>query len=87
MLDTTNHDDNDITERLIDGGMRAIADDLALLATTVQERRAIVQAVTVSVLRTLADEIEAADEDDVLWPDADDLRILAGEIEDAAVQP
>lgn len=68
------------TGRLVDGAMRAI--DEAGFAPTVEERRAFATKAVIATLHNLADEIDKADEDDVIWPEGDDLRILAGELED-----
>ncbi|WP_027946572.1 hypothetical protein [Amycolatopsis taiwanensis] len=73
--------EQDITERLVDGGMRAI--DETGFSTTLEERRAYAQAVAVSVLETIAEEIDDADEEGSDWPDGDDLRLLASEIRGA----
>lgn len=73
--------DQDITEKLVDDAMRAI--EGAGFASTIEERRAYAQAVTASVLRTVADEIDQADDEGADWPDGDDLRLLAGEIKPA----
>lgn len=60
----------------------------AILAAAVDEAgvvpcRRFAKAATVAVLRRLAGEIQMAEEDDVLWPDSDDLLILAGELEES----
>jgi hypothetical protein len=46
--------------------------------------RRMAKVATVAVLRELSSEIALAEEDDNdLWPDSDDLLILAGELEDS----
>jgi hypothetical protein len=38
---------------------------------------------TVAILRVLSEQVAEAEEDEVLWPDSDDLLILAGTLEDS----
>ena len=71
------HDDNDLQESLVEGVVFAIADKVPEGV-----RRAVAVAAAVALLRRLAEEVQEADEDDLLWPDSDDLLIIAGKLED-----
>lgn len=47
--------------------------------------RSMAKAATVAVLKELSDEVEKAEEDDAMWPDSDDLAMLADELEEKDV--
>jgi hypothetical protein len=72
---------SDFTTRLWE---RAEATIEAVMATD-RTARGMAKAATVAVLKELSDEIEKAEEDDVMWPDSDDLAGLADELDEREV--
>lgn len=56
--------------------------EAAIEAATDRTARGMAKAATVAVLKELSDEIDQAEADDVVWPDSDDLAMLADALDE-----
>lgn len=70
---------SDINTRLWERAEAAI--EIGLRVSATPNARHLAQLATVALLRELSSEITATEEDDVDWPDAGDLTILADNLE------
>lgn len=69
---------DDITVRLV----RRVEVELRQITSDHMAVRQMAKAATVAVLRELSDEVEKAEENDNMeWPDSDDLAMLADDLE------